>query len=199
MNLYLRLMLAVLRGLLGRKLHLLDEGVTYHRVWPWDLDAYGHMNNGRYLQISDVARIELMCRTNAAHIIFKRRFGGVLGGSLVRHVRALKVFSRYLVVSRVLCWDERWFYTEHRFETLSGKVITTCITRAALRCKKDWAGTSDIVNSVAPGLCSPIANKTVCAWMKADQALSEATQPINPADSANDSHHDTATAVNSRH
>jgi acyl-CoA thioesterase FadM len=199
MNLYIRLLVAVIKGMLGRKLHLLDKGITYYRVMPWDLDAYGHMNNGRYLQISDVARIELMCRTNAAKIIFKKRWGGVLGGSLVRHSRALKLFTRYKVISRVLCWDDRWFFTEHRFESLTGQVVTVCITRAALRNRKDWAGTKDIVNSVAPGLESPAITSQIKHWLAADLAMSATPVALSTNESANDANHSIPISVANIH
>ena len=49
MNLYLRLLLTLLRAWRGPRL---EPGATLTRtlrVLPNDLDMYGHMNNGRYL------------------------------------------------------------------------------------------------------------------------------------------------------
>lgn len=62
MNLYFRLLRAYLYGLLGRGLQPTDAAESRFRVWFNDLDAFGHMNNGRYLQIMDVARTEWMTR-----------------------------------------------------------------------------------------------------------------------------------------
>ena len=44
-------------------LDVMGTSVLTMRVWPTDLDMNVHMNNGRYLQIMDVARAEWMMRT----------------------------------------------------------------------------------------------------------------------------------------
>lgn len=171
MNLYLRLIVALIRGLRKEQQHPLEPVVTHFRVMPWDLDVLGHMNNGRYLQISDIARIDWMSRARIINAIVKNRWGALLGGSLVRYNRALKVWQKYRVVTRVTSWDERWFFIEHKFETICGKEVATCLTRAALRSKKGWAGTQPIINDVVPGLESPQACHKIKAWLHADDSL----------------------------
>lgn len=171
MNLYLRLIIAVLRGLRREQLHPLEHVVTHFRVMPWDLDILGHMNNGRYLQISDIARIDWMSRARIINAIIKNRWGALLGGSLVRYSRALKVWQKYRVVTRVTSWDDRWFFIEHKFETMCGKEVATCLTRAALRSGRGWAGTQPIIDQVVPGLDSPEHCPKVKAWLNADDNL----------------------------
>ena len=171
MNLYLRLIIAVLRGLRREQLHPLEPVITHFRVMPWDLDVLGHMNNGRYLQISDIARIDWMSRARIINAIVKNRWGALLGGSLVRYSRALKVWQKYRVVTRVTSWDDRWFFIEHRFETICGKEVASCLTRAALRSGRGWAGTQPIIDEVVPGLSSPEHNDKVKAWLNADDSL----------------------------
>ena len=58
MNLYLRLLFVFLRNLYSDREHHSHSCESRFRVLPHDLDAFGHMNNGRYLQIMDVARTE---------------------------------------------------------------------------------------------------------------------------------------------
>lgn len=171
MNLYLRLILIAIFGLRKKQQHPLEPVVSHFRVMPWDLDVLGHMNNGRYLQISDVARIDWMCRARIINAIVKNRWGALLGGSLIRYSKALNAWQRYRVITQVTSWDERWFFIEHRFETLSGKEVATCLTRAALRSAKDWAGTQPIIDDVVPGLQSPEHSERVKAWLLADDSL----------------------------
>ena len=71
MNLYVRLFRVLLGGWIQTGSHYADTTLSRFRVWLHDLDAFGHMNNGRYLQIMDVARTHWMVRT------------GVLGAILV--------------------------------------------------------------------------------------------------------------------
>lgn len=171
MNLYLRLLIVLLRGLRKEQQHPLEPVISHFRVMPWDLDVLGHMNNGRYLQISDIARIDWMSRARIINAILKNRWGALLGGSMVRYSRALKVWQKYRVVTRVTSWDDRWFFIEHKFETQCGKEIASCLTRAALRSREGWAGTQTIIDDVVPGLLSPSHPEKIRAWLSADDNL----------------------------
>jgi acyl-CoA thioesterase FadM len=46
-------------------LDLLGESVVRFRVWPGDLDFNLHMNNGRYLTLMGLGRLDLMARATA--------------------------------------------------------------------------------------------------------------------------------------
>jgi acyl-ACP thioesterase len=63
MNLYFRLLRRLLSSLFEPAAHYTAPVESRFRVLPLDLDAFGHMNNGRYLQIMDVARTHWMIRT----------------------------------------------------------------------------------------------------------------------------------------
>ena len=133
MNLYLRLLLALWTG---TRAHRLEHDGLFRKVFrvlPHDLDAFGHMNNGRYLQIMDVARAEWMVRTGVFGSMRTQGWGAVLGGGVTRFRRSLKLWERYEVRTRLLCWDQRWFYFEHTFVTLDGCTIAVGASRAALR------------------------------------------------------------------
>lgn len=53
MNLYLRLFRVLILSLWRARVFPEDEVTTHFRVWPHDVDVFGHMNKGRYLQIMD--------------------------------------------------------------------------------------------------------------------------------------------------
>jgi acyl-ACP thioesterase len=55
MNLYLRLLWTLLRAPFKPRIVLGDTIELKLRVWPNDLDVNGHMNNGRYMTITDLA------------------------------------------------------------------------------------------------------------------------------------------------
>ena len=63
MNLLLRLALVLFQGRRGPRLGLLDTGSLHMRVWPTDLDVLMHMNNGRYLSLMDLGRVDLLVRS----------------------------------------------------------------------------------------------------------------------------------------
>ena len=92
MNLYFRLIIALLSSLSKKSISPLEKTQRELRVWPWDLDILGHMNNGRYLQIMDVARVDWMKRSGILKIILKNRWGALLGGTMIRHQGCTEAF-----------------------------------------------------------------------------------------------------------
>lgn len=172
MNLYFRLILTLIASLWKPKIKPTTTVRTAFRVWPWDLDALGHMNNGRYLQIMDVARIDWMRQARIIDAIARNRWGALLGGSIIRYNSALNLFQKFYVETRVVSWDHRWFFLEHKFVNTQGKTIAIANTRAALRKKTGWVHTEEIIEDVIPGLRSPRHSSQVKAWLMAEDMLS---------------------------
>ena len=171
MNLYFRLIITFLRHYFKPRIHPLEATTTYYRVMPWDIDAFGHLNNGRYLQIADVSRIAWLTRTNILQLAVRKGWGAILGGNCIHYCRVLKPFQRYKVTTRILSWDQRWIFIEHRFEQLEGKLIAVGYTRAALRSKNCWVTTEKIAGHICPGIKSPAHPESVKLWLKADDAI----------------------------
>jgi len=69
MNLYFRLVLTIIRALLSEKVRCDENSVSKWRVLPNDIDAYGHMNNGRYLTLLGLAAIDAVIRTGLFEIL----------------------------------------------------------------------------------------------------------------------------------
>lgn len=172
MNLYFRLLIAVLAGRRGRLNHTaaLEKGF---RVWPHDLDAFGHMNNGRYLQIMDVARVEWMVRTGVARMLLANRWSGVLGGTLMRYRHPLRPFQRYRVRTALIHWDERWFFFEQTFLDGDGRCVASGLSRAAIRGSGMWIPTADVAERLMPGISAPPAPAYLDAWLALDREALE--------------------------
>lgn len=181
MNQYIRLIITLIKSLWKPQLKPTTTVKSTFRVWPWDLDALGHMNNGRYLQIMDVARVDWMRQARILDSIVRNRWGALLGGSIIRYSSPLNLFQKYHVETRVVSWDQRWFFLEHKFVCLKGKTIAIANTRAALRKKTGWVHTTEIIEDVIPGLRSPSHPPQVKAWLSAEDKLSgnNAFQHIN--------------------
>lgn len=182
MNLYLRLIMALLRSYNSERLHYRAVTESHFRVLPHDLDAFRHMNNGRYLQIMDVARAEWMLRTGVASAIRRQRWSPILGGGVVRYRHSLRLFQKYLVRTRLLGWDKRWFYLEHSFVDQAGRCVAVGVKRAGLRTPHGWAHTGDVVNAVYPGAESPPIPAHVLEWMRLDDALYRSGAHLAPLD-----------------
>lgn len=132
MNLLFRLVLVIVAALLRRRLAPMEESRVGFRVWPTDLDLNMHMTNARYFSVMDLGRVDLMIRSGLARPMLRNRWQAVLGASMVRFRRPLKPFQRYELTSRVLCWDDRWFFIEQRAETPEGTAAVAVMQGAFL-------------------------------------------------------------------
>src|SRR5689334_3668379 len=63
----------------------LEPSVLPFRVLPNDLDPNWHMNNGRYLTIMDLGRLDLTLHSGLMRAIIKHRWMPVLGGATIRY------------------------------------------------------------------------------------------------------------------
>lgn len=115
MNLYLRLLYLLLRP--GNKLKpgLMETAILHLRVLPNDLDINFHMNNGRYLSIMDLGRIELIKQRGLISHMFKKRWYPIVGEAQITYLRPLKPFQKYELHTRLMCWDDKWAYFEQTF------------------------------------------------------------------------------------
>jgi acyl-CoA thioesterase FadM len=117
MNLYLRLFLLLFRlaGLASKP--LLDESRASFRVLPNDCDFNVHMNNGRYLTFMDLGRLHLMRQTRILGHIVRNRWRPVLAGAEINFLRPIAPFQKFDLATRIVTWDEKYFYLEQRFES----------------------------------------------------------------------------------
>lgn len=66
-----------IRSRFGPRIQPTEVARTGFRVWPTDLDVLMHMNNGVYLSIMDLGRIDLMARSGAWDRFLKKSGGSV--------------------------------------------------------------------------------------------------------------------------
>ena len=81
MNLYLRLLWTLLRSWRLPAIRFGDTVERRLRVLPNDLDVNGHMNNGRYMTITDLALIEYFARAGFLKLALRRGWRPMLGGA----------------------------------------------------------------------------------------------------------------------
>jgi len=175
MNLYFRLCLALWQGRrtwkqFGKRPLDIVSSNTF-RVWPHDLDAFGHMNNGRYLQIMDVARAQWMASTGVIGAMREQHWGAVLGGNITRYRRALKLWQVYTVHTHLVCWDDDWFVFEHNFMDKRGRCAAVGLSRAALRSTKGWVPAPEAVEFIAPGTSSDPFPDHVRHWLGLEEDM----------------------------
>lgn len=132
MNLLLRLFWVLTTARFRAPLTLFGVSRIRFRVWLNDLDLNRHMNNGRYLTLMDLGRLDLMARMGVLGIFKKRGWMPVVAAQTISFKRSLDFFERYELSSRILCWDERFLYLEQVFTKANGKVAARALVKAAV-------------------------------------------------------------------
>lgn len=85
------------------------------RTLPNDLDLNLHMNNGRYLTICDLNRVDLFIRTGLAGLMLKRKWMPVIADHTMSYRRPLRLWEAYEVSLQLTHWDDKYFYMTHTF------------------------------------------------------------------------------------
>ena len=133
MLLLFRFLITLLSSGLRRRIRPLDPATVYFRALPHDCDLNFHLNAGRYVSFMDIARVELIARMRILRRVLKRGWRPIVGGATITYRKSVMPFERFSITSRVVAWDEKWFYIEHLVHKSDGALAATGIMRTLLR------------------------------------------------------------------
>lgn len=177
MGVWIRLLRAVVAAPFRPRLALHGTSHLSFRVLPGDLDLNVHMNNARYLALMDIGRMDLILRTGLWRVMAKNRWQAVLAGSLVRYRRPLKPFRKFSLASRLIGWDEKWFYIEHRIESGEGLACQS-VVRGAFIGSNGVIPSTELVQAIGSREPSRDLPQWVAAWRDADRGMDQAVSPL---------------------
>jgi len=105
MNLWFRLLHLLLCSLFRPKLQA-PFGVSRlpFRVLPNDLDSNLHMTNGRYWNIFDLGRLDLILRMGLGKVALREKWAPIVGAGTIQFRRELKPFQRFTLETRLAGW-----------------------------------------------------------------------------------------------
>lgn len=178
MNLYIRLFYMLIASFFKTKITN-PLGATSLRfcVLPNDLDLNGHMNNGRYLTIMDIGRMDFVLRVNLAGYVIKNGYIPVLSSAKMRYRLPLLPFQKYELQTRIICWDDKWVFMEHRFIIVGGKkdgaVAAIGLVKGSFFDKKTRATipTAHILKAIDYTQESPAFPAHITQWQEAEESL----------------------------
>lgn len=145
------------------RMHLFDEDLIRMRVWPNDIDLNLHMNNGRYLNVMDFARTHLLARAGLLEHIIRSRWQPLVGAVWITYRRSLPLFAKFEIASRLVCWDERWFYLEQTFTGRAGLAAVGWV-KGALRNASGVVEPQKVLEGVESGIVSPPMPDSIAQW-----------------------------------
>jgi acyl-CoA thioesterase FadM len=144
MNLYLRLLYTLLVSYVQGKGSVFDEHTLKFRTWPHDLDLNFHMNNGRYLTLMDLGRVQFVIRAGLMRRLLDEGWMPVIGGVQMRFYRSILPLQKFELKTKVLSWDDKWVYFNQTFH-VSGELMASGTVRALVRSKEGTVPVGDLL------------------------------------------------------
>lgn len=156
-------------------LDLLGTHHSSHICWPWDLDFWFELNNGRTLTLFDLGRIPLAHRMGLIKVLKKNRWGLTVAGVSIRYRRRIRMFEKIHMQSRAIGWDKRFLYLEQTFWNHKGDCTTNALYRTAVTGADGIVTPELVAHELGFDGVSPPLPDWVQAWIDA-----EATRPWPP-------------------
>lgn len=151
------------------RLPILGLHVSHHRCWPWDLDPWRELNNGRTLTLYDLGRIPLGSRTGLHKVLAANNWGMTVAGNTTRYRKRVVLFDRLEMHTRCIGWDHRFFYMEQSM--WKGDDCTSHVMiRSAVTSKAGIVPPHSLLAALAQPVKSPELPDWVRAWIHADAA-----------------------------
>ena len=167
MVLIFRIAAIILRNLLRRRISIAAESVLHLRVWPTDMDLNFHLNDGRYVSLTGLGRVDLMMRAGLLRRAMKRGWYPVVGAVIIRYRREIRSLEAFALHTRIAGWDEKWFYFEHHFEK-DGTLAALAYARGVMRTRAGAVPSSDVLQLIGWSEPSPALPDAIVRWRQAD-------------------------------
>lgn len=161
MNLWIRLLLLRVAAIRRGRVRMWDTVRTPFRVSPSDLDVLRHMNNGKYLSLMDLGRLDLMLRTGLWKVITRRGWYPVVAGQTISYRRSLNPGQRFDLYTRLIGFHDTWVYLEQTF--VVGDVVHAQAFVRARFLKRTGGSVTEAELEEAAG--EPILHHSVPEWM----------------------------------
>jgi acyl-CoA thioesterase FadM len=149
------------------------------RVWPHDLDLSLHMNNGRYLTLMDLGRLDAMVRSGLWREVLRHKWTPIAGAITIRFQRELRLFQKFRLDTKLLCWDASLVVMEQIFVIdggpRDGQVAARALFKGGLYDRKErkFVEIARLMALLGVSETSPPATAEVEAFLHADDQLKQ--------------------------
>jgi acyl-CoA thioesterase FadM len=177
-NLYLRLLHLWLLGRRRSRVDVLGPVRTPFRVWPTDLDLLRHVNNGTYLTIMDIGRLDLLARAGVTPLLRAKGWYPVVVAETITFKRSLRLFQRFDIVTEVVGWDDRSMYLQQDFFCGGTLVASGLIRGRFLGRDGSRIAPQQVLDLTGRHVEPPELPEWVPAWAEATQISSAVAVPL---------------------
>jgi acyl-CoA thioesterase FadM len=168
---FMRMFREGLKASRAPRLELFETHVSQHRCWPWDLDIWNELNNGRTLTLYDLGRVPLAVRAGLIATLRREGWGLTVAGSVVRYRRRVRGFDRVEMHSRLLGWDRRFLYIDQSMWKTDGQCASHAVFRSAVTGTQGIVAPGEVIQALGADVTeSPALPAWVAAWIAAEDS-----------------------------
>lgn len=151
-------------------LHPTGTHVSHHRCWPWDIDLWMELNNGRTLTLLDLGRIPLAQRIGLITVLRRQRWSLTMAGVSVRYRRRIRAFEKFEMRSRAVFWDDRFIYLEQTMWKQDGECANHALYRSAVVDRNGIVAPDRVIEAMGQDIQKPETPDWIQAWIDAEVA-----------------------------
>jgi acyl-CoA thioesterase FadM len=150
-------------------LHLTGTHESRHLCWPWDLDIFAELNNGRTLTLYDLGRIPWSRRIGLTSVLRRQRWQVAVAGASVRYRKRIRLFHRIHMKTRALGWDDRFFYVEQSMWLPNGDCASHILIRSAITDRSGIVAPLRVLEAMEVTLSKADLPPWVQGWIEAER------------------------------
>jgi len=148
MNLIFRMLIILIQSWFKPRLPIENtQNSLTLRVLPNDIDINGHMNNGRYLTICDLTRVDMFLRSGLAKTMMKEKWMPVISEHTMQYKKSLGLFQRYTVTQKITHWDDKFIYMNHAFK-VKERIVAEGTSKSTVIAKGKVIAPKKIIDTV---------------------------------------------------
>ena len=155
------------KALRAPPLGMFEPHISHHICWPWDLDPWIELNNGRALTLYDLGRVPFGMRNGLNRALVANGWGMAVAGSSVRYRRRVRGFQRFTMVTRLLGWDARFLYLDQSMWR-QGDCTSQVLIRSACTSAQGIVAPARLAAALGHTGDSPALPDWACAWIEAE-------------------------------
>lgn len=120
--------------------------------------------------LMELGRWDFTVRCSLLRVLLRERYFPVMAAQTIRYLRPMRRLRRYEVQTRVVSWDERFFFIEHRVER-DGKLYAVGLFRGLFKSGATTVPAERLFKELGASVGAPPVSPAVERWKELDGAL----------------------------
>lgn len=171
---FIRFVKVILAARAAPRIPVDDTYISKMIAWPWDIDPWADLNNGRTLTLYDLGRVGLGIQSGLFKVLAEKKWGLTVAGASVRYRKRVLMFQRFEMRTRIVGWDKRFIYMEQS-NWYRGECSSHILIRTGVVSKEGLVPPEKVAEAMDLSPESYPLPDWVTAWIAA-----EATRPWPP-------------------